>query len=306
MDSAAVSFIVRTRRVSAAACIALVLTAATVWTGWSLVSRVVMVLSQRQMILQQLRDIDEYWQAAKKQPEETTAFVDVAEAIRVVITEKESAEKAEAAAASALGAFRKTVNDGLGKLSSQLTVIEQLQNAFEAEFGRRVEFRPGPPPTYDAGPRPPLVGPDNLRIAVDYFLGIGRSDVRYAKWKVAHEACQAYNAASVVLNPLITQSQQEAALAEQKQREAAALLDDCSKRLESLRKELKPFTKSPPEVIPEIDKLRRRLANSWPVLAMFAASDLLAVVPCGIASVLAWSRVALIANGFSSRQLSRS
>jgi hypothetical protein len=275
------------------------------WTGWSLVTRVATVLSQRRLIRQQIKNTDKYWQAAKKLPEEAPGFVDVTEAIRLVSADKDTAEKAEAVAAAALGVLKKTIADSLEQLSEKLSVIDHLQKEFEAEFGRRVEFRPGPPPTYDAGSQPPLLGPDNVRIGIDWLFKTGRSDVRYAKWKVAHEACVKYNAASVTLYPLIEQSQQDAAVQEQKQRDAAAVLVECCKRLGELRTQLKPFTESPSEVIPEIDRLRRRLANSWPVLAMFAASDLLALIPCVFASVLAWSRVALIANGFSPRQLSR-
>ena len=305
MDSAAVSLLFHARRASVAACIALVLTAATLWTGWSLLSRVAMVLSQRQIIRQQIRDVDQYWQAAKKLPEEAIGFADVTEAIRIVTADEEAADKAEAVAAATLGVLKKTISDNLEQLSAKLTIIEQLQNSFEAEFGRRVELRPGPPPTYDAGPQPPLVGPDNPRMFIDWFFQTGRSHLRYGKWKGAAEACTIYNKASRTLYPVIAQSQQEAALAEQSQRKAAALLADSVVRHEGLKKQLKAFTESPSEIIPEIDRLRRRLANSWPVLAMFAASDLLALIPCGIASVLAWSRVALIAKRFSPRQLSR-
>jgi hypothetical protein len=288
-----------------AVCVALALTAATIWTGVSLVSRVVGVYSQRQLILRHLKDIEKYWEAAKTLPEDTAGFADVTGAIRLATEKQEVAITTEAAAAAALGVLRKTINDNLAHISSKLSVIEGLQQEFEAEFGRRVEFRPGPPPTYDAGPEPVLYGPDWLRISMDAGLGTGRSHVRHAKWVIAHKACTNYNAASATLYPLIAQSQQEAELAEQKQRDAAAFLADCGKRLEELRMQLKPFTESPPEVIPEIDRLRRRLANSWPVLAVFGLSDLLALIPCGIASVLAWSRVALIANGFAPRQLSR-
>ena len=145
MDSAAVSLLFHARRASVAACIALVLTAATLWTGWSLLSRVAMVLSQRQIIRQQIRDVDQYWQAAKKLPEEAIGFADVTEAIRIVTADEEAADKAEAVAAATLGVLKKTISDNLEQLSAKLTIIEQLQNSFEAEFGRRVELRPGPP-----------------------------------------------------------------------------------------------------------------------------------------------------------------
>ncbi len=305
MDSRTAASFVVARRVLVAACIALVLTAATLWTALSLVTRISTVLSQRRIIRQQIKDVDEYWQAAKKLPEGTPGFSDVTEAIRLVSADKETAEKAEAVATAALCVLKKTITDNVEHLSGKLSVIDNLQNEFEAEFGRRVEFRPGPPPTYDAGPKPPLLGPDNVRIAFDAYFKTGRSHERYAKWKLAHEACVAYNAANATLHPLIDKLQQDAAVQEQKQREAKAVFDTCVKRIEELRKPLKQFTESPPEIIPEVDKLRRRLANSWPVLAVFAVSDLMALVPCGIASVLAWSRVLLIAKGFSPRQLAR-
>lgn len=305
MDGGTVTLLVQMRRIVVAACIAVLLTAATFWTGWSLASRAARVLSQRQKIIQQLRDIDQYWQAAKKLPDETQNFAALKDAIRLVTDERDTADKAEAIAATAVGVLRKTITDSLAQLSTKHAVIERLQGEFEAEFGRRIEYLPGPPPTYDAGPQPPLFGPDNVRIAIDYMFRTGRSDVRYVKWRAAHEACEAYNAASVSLYPLIAQSEKEAELAEQKRQEAAAALAACASRLEELGAKLKQFTDSPPAVIPEIDRLRRRLAQSVPVMAMFGLSDLMALVPCCVATALAWSRVALIANRFSFRQLSR-
>lgn len=300
----AVSF-EQVRRLFVAACLALVLTAATVWSGWSFLSRAARAVSQRQLIERQLEDIDRYWQAAKKQPRDTQVFVELKEAIRAATQDKEAADKAEAIAATAAGVLRKTIKDSIEKLSTEQSFVERLQGDFEAEFGRRIRLLPGPPPTYDAGPKPELLGPDKLRIAFDFWLGTGRSDVRYAKWFAAHQACRAYNAASVSLYPLIAQSEKDAEQAEQKQRAAAAALAECVRRLEDLGNKLDPFTESPPAIIPEIDRLRRRLAQSLPVLAVFGLSDLLAFVSCSAATALAWSRVALIANRFSPRQLSR-
>ena len=299
------SLLVRMRPVMTAGCVAIILTGATLWTGWSLVSRGAAVLTHRHNLKRQVKDLNKYWEAAKKQPDETPDFEKLQETIRKISDAKERAGTEEAVARAAVVVLRKVISDAVEQQQIKLSAIEHLQSEYEAEFGERIRFQPGPPPTYNTGPEPVLYGPDNIRITVDYYFGVGRSHVRYAKWRAAREACNLFNAGSASLYPLMAQTEEEALLAEQTQREAAAILKDCSERWEDLTRKLKEFTESPPAVVPEVGRLKQQLANSLPVLVLFGISDLTAFAGCCAAATAAWSRVALIAKLYSSRQLYR-
>jgi hypothetical protein len=265
-------------RIITAVCIAIVLSLATLYFGFSFLSRWAEVAQQRRILTSQLNDLVSNVDRAV--PE---ALRNQLQGIREQLTAENLKRHSLALAAQQTSDLMKQVN---AKLDAANGPVADLQDEFEDEFGRRIRILGENPRQYDAGPRP-TYNSDPLRY-----------DTRIWLWGKAAGAVTAYNTVSNRWHPRLEEHQETLAKQMQLKEEAEKKWQALTAQQKEVEARIQAFLDASRDHLPSAETIRMKLENCALVAAIFALSDGLAFVTAFSLTVMVWVRSWLIAGWF--------
>ena len=282
----------------------------TVLTGlvfWSILAQLLTVFSDSRTLMRQIREQQQQIQPKSASPEEQE------ENERVIMGLHKLEDKAQQE--------RTRLNDKVARLQADLETtqkkeqklidekqaeeeqLEKHKNSLKKLLGRDIEIHRGPPAHYDAGPKPkaPWYGstPAYYIISGDYYR-------KYNAWKKAEMACDSFNLLQEVTGVELIKL---LGLKESYNKEITAfnqLLEAVEAKVTFLRQKRQQYSDAPATALDDLNKLRKRMANTEFVRTVFWALDIPTFLSCLVMTAVAYSRLFLISERFAPRQLVRS
>lgn len=287
--------------------LALLMTALTGFVAWSIASRLPTVLSDTRALANQVKDLEQQLHSPTKTPEQQEAseeaIADLRDRENKVQQERTRLNDKVAALADDLEAVRTREQELHDKEEAEKQKLEQHRKELSERLGREIQIHPGPPLHYDAGPEPkaPWYGE-----TMGYYVVGGKYRRRWNAWREAKAACDAFNAFQQATGVELVEIQGKVESINHQIEGFSEKLSGLNGQATNLARQLQHYTAAPWDLWDDLNEKRKQLARTSFARWMFLLLDIPTLLSCLLTTVVAYSRMFLIAGRFGPRQLARS